>query len=386
MRKTLSTIAVAGIASLAMTAAAQAAPSDLTTFDGFKDGTVNDQSGWKADANSAMHYDQSVTPVLGGKALRMSNAVTSGEFQYMPYSAPVDAAGEQANRVLTNEFTFKSATGERQPGLAMSVSPTDGEGARMSYVRLEDAQDGVRVYFNDTPYHDSAEFDSRLIATVGRDQHTIKFATKFVPGTNNDVVRVYIDGDLKACGTSWENYYRYGENHEPRTTDRLMWRLGGAAAPDTKGKGFLFDNVKSESATAGGPEGCDQVPADGQTASVGQNGRNGAPGLNGATGAPGQNGTTTILTREVPAHSAAKVCTGDNVRVLRAPSRKGERFLSARASLNGKALKVSGRKMTADLRHRAEGNYNVRISSRYRTAGGKVRTMHTVRSLSVACS
>ena len=88
----------------------------------------------------------------------------------------------------------------------------------------------------------------------------------------------------------------------------------------------------------------------------------------------------------MPAHSAAKVCSGNNVRVLHAPSRKGERFLSARASLNGKALKVSGRKVTADLRNRAEGNYNVRISSRYRTAGGKVRTTQTVRSLSVACS
>ena len=88
----------------------------------------------------------------------------------------------------------------------------------------------------------------------------------------------------------------------------------------------------------------------------------------------------------MPAHGPAKVCAGDNIRILHAPSRKGERFLSARASLNGKALKVSGRKMTADLRNRAEGNYNVRISSRYRTAGGKVRTTHTVRSLSVACS
>ena len=128
------------------------------------------------------------------------------------------------------------------------------------------------------------------------------------------------------------------------------------------------------------------APADGQTGAAAQNGRNGAPGLNGATGAAGQNGTTTVITREVPAHGPAKVCAGNNVRVLHASSRKGERFLSTRASLNGKALKVSGRKITADLRHRAEGNYNVRISSRYRTAGGKVRTTHTVRSLSVACS
>ena len=83
----------------------------------------------------------------------------------MPYSAPVDPAGENAaNNVLTNEFKFRSVTHDMQPGLAMSVSPTDGDGARMSYVRLVDGADGVRVFFTD------ATFDSQWIATVGRDQ------------------------------------------------------------------------------------------------------------------------------------------------------------------------------------------------------------------------
>ena len=50
------------------------------------------------------------------------------------------------------------------------------------------------------------------------------------------------------------------------------------------------------------------APADGQAGAAAQNGRNGAPGLNGATGAAGQNGTTTVITREVPAHGPAKVC------------------------------------------------------------------------------
>ena len=56
-----------------------------TTFDGFADGSVNNQGGWLANAT----YDQAVVPVAGGKALRISNAVTDGSFAGMPYSAPV---------------------------------------------------------------------------------------------------------------------------------------------------------------------------------------------------------------------------------------------------------------------------------------------------------
>ena len=30
----------------------------------------------------------------------------------------------------------------------------------------------------------------------------------FVAGADNDVVKVYVDGQLKVTGKSWENYYR----------------------------------------------------------------------------------------------------------------------------------------------------------------------------------
>ena len=60
-------------------------------------GRLNDQFGWKATGP----YDQEVASVDGHQKLRISNAVTSGSFADMPYSAPVDPAGEQAaNNVL----------------------------------------------------------------------------------------------------------------------------------------------------------------------------------------------------------------------------------------------------------------------------------------------
>ena len=54
----------------------------------------------------------------GDKALRISNDVTDGSFAGMPYSAPVAIpAGEnEANNVLTNEFTF-TGSGTFMPGL-----------------------------------------------------------------------------------------------------------------------------------------------------------------------------------------------------------------------------------------------------------------------------
>jgi hypothetical protein len=74
------------------------------------------------------------------------------------------------------------------------------------------------------------------------------------------------------------------------------------------------------------------------------------------------------------------------VRKLHAPKRRGQRFLTTRATLRGKALKVSGRTITANLTGRPEGNYNVRLTSRYRTHSGKVVIVKTTRNLSVVCS
>jgi len=55
------------------------------------------------------------------------------------------------------------------------------------------------------------------------------------------------------------------------------------------------------------------------------------------------------------------------------------------ASLRGRALRVRGRTITVDLRDQPVGNYNIKLSSRYRTRTGNVRKVLTVRNLSVAC-
>jgi hypothetical protein len=132
----------------------------------------------------------------------------------------------------------------------------------MSFLRFEDQPDGVHVFFDDAtdngPVGTTATFNERDIATLDRAHtHTIGFSITFVPGPGNDVVRIYVDGALKATGTSWENYYRYdpeqaGTHNVVPVTRTLLFREGGSvsAAPATMGNGFLVDNV-SYSSSAG---------------------------------------------------------------------------------------------------------------------------------------
>jgi hypothetical protein len=106
----------------------------------------------------------------------------------------------------------------------------------------------------------------------------------------------------------------------------------------------------------------------------------------GPAGAPGVTTVVQVPTPATAASAQATACQGDELRVLRAPRRKGEKFLSVRATLRGKHLKVDGRRIRVNLRHQPEGNYNVRLTTRHRKANGSVRTVKTTRNLSVVCS
>lgn len=105
-------------------------------------------------------------------------------------------------------------------------------------------------------------------------------------------------------------------------------------------------------------------------------------------------GTTTVVQVPGPATPTPSAgvlglqvssCKGNDLVTLHAPKRKGQRFVSARATLRGKRLTVHGRSIRVDLRHRTEGAYDVRIATRYRTRSGRVVTSVTHRVRSIAC-
>lgn len=252
-------------------------------FESFSLGNINGQSGWSKTGP----YDAEVVsntfafPTFGSQSLRISNGIASGSFGDQTFSASLaDEAGETdaqpsaysggtRQNHFEAQFDVASTTPEEQPGLFISISPDRGDGARMGYVGLDDEPDGIHVIFYD--YQDRLPYGSLAIpadgcsgddnwyltdlATLDRSTtHTIKITMDLVDGPRNDVVKVYVDGDLKHTGTTWEDYFRWctesggGVINDTtadvsRTVDSLLFRAGGSSVPSVLGKGYLIDNL-----------------------------------------------------------------------------------------------------------------------------------------------
>jgi hypothetical protein len=266
MRRILISLAAAIAASLALSAGASA-DTITTDFEGFSPGSVDEQFGWHSaepgDVPALPNgYDQEVFSAgFDGQALRHSNAYNepTGEFEYQTYSQSnaEDAGEDLTNKVFIGEFEFTSTSPDLQDGLMMKMSPDDGHGGRMSYVRLLDQTDGIHATFFDTDA--DGTFHGYDAGVYARDQvHTVRFEIEFVDGPDNDIVRLIIDGkdigdSLGECFTTWENYYRNVELEEPPVTNSIEFRADGGEVASLVGGGYLFDNVVTITGTEGGP-------------------------------------------------------------------------------------------------------------------------------------
>jgi hypothetical protein len=293
--------------------------------EGYGPGSINGQQGWQGQTPPGISINPAIDQAIvtngpgapesfGLQSWRISNAYTSGTFGDMPFSPSLkNEAGEtmahNGNGVLTfsggtrqNHFdvqwAFTSAAPNgggtdcsptANPALCsyVSISPDRGDGARMSYIRLEDDLSGLRVIFDD--YQDKAPYgsygtpasaaqgcsgDDNFIETMvasgldRKEAHTVRLSMDFVDGPRNDVVKVYVDGTLRHTGTSWEDYFRWCETgtgdpaiDQSRTVDSVLFRVGGGQThPLNFGKGFLIDNLSYSSSTT---EQCDERHADG---------------------------------------------------------------------------------------------------------------------------
>jgi hypothetical protein len=281
------------VAAMAMALAIPAVASADTYSTGFEDPpftgsaspgtTVNGRDGWQMTAINGSVYDQGIvtTGISGSQSLRQSNAVATGDFAGQTHSPLLTNAASESgsNHVFEASFKVKSATGTYQPGLAVSVSPDDGIGGRMSYVRFEDEPNGIGVYVVDNPTDANqrqVKWGTLLDYTTA---HTVTFKMQLVPGTkpdgsSNDIVRVIVDGhdigeETHTCFTSWEQWFRHGENREPPVTNSLIVMARGASQDSTTdadshlvpdygaggvaGNGYLFDDVSFESRDSSGP-------------------------------------------------------------------------------------------------------------------------------------
>jgi hypothetical protein len=228
-------------------------------------GDINGQMGWtktgpydvKVAAND--HYPAAETYRFGEFALRLSDAVTSGSFSDQTFSPGLlEPAGEGPLRNrFSATFWIGSTQTAVQPGMHMSVSPDNGSGARMSYLRFEDQADGIHVFFDDVinpgPVGTVSTFTDTDVATLSRTRaHSIRFSITFKTGPGNDVVRIYVDGEEVTRGTTWENYYRYdpeaaGNGNQVSPVSKLLFRESGDAHPADLNKGFLVDRLSLES-------------------------------------------------------------------------------------------------------------------------------------------
>lgn len=275
----------------------------ITTFENFNIGEIDGQHDWKSlggigapppanplDTHCAVYdhvmADNSATMayrylLFGRKSLRISNAVTSGCYTDQTFSnRAANFAGQsnawstsadgsvsyaRAGGVLQNHFeaswTFASTVPHaQQPGLQVVASPARGDDSRMSWVQMNDMPDGLSVVFAERSNPASpGDFELTTVAQRldRRVPHLILLTMDFYDGPSNDVVRVYVDGELKHTGTSWENYYFYDPNGKsnfggaPPIVNRIMFRTGsdvhrgipGDPAPATLGHGFVIDNV-----------------------------------------------------------------------------------------------------------------------------------------------
>jgi hypothetical protein len=159
------------------------------------------------------------------------------------------------------QFNLRSATGGAQPGLGITVSPSAKQfDGRMSYLSLVDnGASGLDLFFYETgPASDPWASSSVLVASdlSYTDWHSVKFEMDFVAGLQdtggelygNDVVKIYVNGQLVHEGTSWESYY-YGTptfgltSDDKRAVNSLTFSLRGTAAPGTLGGGYYVDDV-----------------------------------------------------------------------------------------------------------------------------------------------
>lgn len=239
-----------------MVSSAGAASADSTgtiTFETptYAVGNINVQNGWSNtgsyDSNVAVvsTFSNQALSMFGEQALQLSNSQTSGSFGDQTFSPGVDPAGSSMDaKTFDASFQIGTTTTAEQTGLSMSVSPDQGDGGRMSYLRLVDQADGVHVFFDDFR---GTNFKEKDIATLSRTSvHTVRFLIDFRTVSSQKAVTVFIDGTKLITGATWEGYYVKGGESVP-TVSKMLFRESGTAVSANAGQGFLVDNLKLSS-------------------------------------------------------------------------------------------------------------------------------------------
>lgn len=231
--------AALGLASFA--SADTQGPITFNSDQGYTLGNINGQQSW---SNTGL-YDANVVSTslygFGDQTLQISNAKTSGSFGDQTFAPLLTTGAAQgtATQHFNASFSIGTTQSTPQTGLSISVSPDNGQGARMSYLRFDDQVNGVHVFFDEARGTNFKESD---IATLTRETaHTIGFSIDFTAASSKQVT-ITIDGTVKAVGSTWASYYQTVEHNPASPVKTMLFRAGGTAT-GTFGQGYLIDNL-----------------------------------------------------------------------------------------------------------------------------------------------
>ena len=226
---------------------------DFSSLSGYTGGNIAGQPGSTDPLNNWSNiggYDANVATVagfpaaaayasFGDQALQISNTKASGSFGDQVFSPSVTPAVEGTTlHKFDSTFSIGTTTTAQQSGLSMSVSPDNGQGARMSYLRFDDQSDGVHVFFDQAR---GATFKELDIATLTRGTpYTIGFSIDFGAAASK-AVTIKINGTVKATGSTCESYYQTIEHNPAPSTSTMLFRT--TTVSGNAGNGYLIDNL-----------------------------------------------------------------------------------------------------------------------------------------------
>ena len=315
--------------------------SDTQTFENFTAGTQisNGQNGWVLLTDPTTRDESVVVGPNGTHEFKMSSDPAVADFAG-PYSPALSAAaGEPDTGAAYNGQSIKfdiqavsgaSATdGSRLEIDFGNAAATD----RNNFLVVENTANGLRIAVSE-PDPSGQDFsgdgtdpspnDWRELVT-GVDpttQHTLEMRLDYVDGANNDVIGVYLDGNLIGETTTFENYHdslngaaNHIANAIANETDRVFFRPSANGQPqDGSGtganQGFYFDNLTTSVYNNTSGTGNDEA-----NVITGNSGDNVLTGLQGNDVINGGAGIDTSVYRDAVSNYAISVSTDSHGRV-----------------------------------------------------------------------
>jgi hypothetical protein len=228
---------------------------------------TNGENGWKfVGPSSPNTRDQAVVDLNGNHVFHISSNPSSSDFGG-PYSPSLSAsAGESETTAQFDSqligFQFKPVNATPDGSRIEVDFAIPGATDRNNFMVVESfGSTGIRIATaepdaagNFSPAgvapNDWRQIASNIDPTVW---HSLQLRLTYINGPNNDLINIYLDGNLVGTTTTFENYHdslggTHLSNAETYQTNRVIFRAGansGVVNDPTHNQGFYFDNLTS---------------------------------------------------------------------------------------------------------------------------------------------